>query len=63
MKRKNWEPYISGAVVAGVWQLIFINLGMGVAWHDSLFIAFITGMMFFLVSVLMFEVKGLKGKL
>jgi len=63
MKKKNWEPYTTGAIIAGVWQLIFLNLGMGAKWGDAVFIAFITGLVFFLVAVFMFEVKGLKGNL
>lgn len=58
---RKWEPYASGSVLMGVWFLVLLKLVLRYSWGDSLFLGLAAGLMFFLVSVLVFETGRLKG--
>ena len=65
MERKNekLEKYLTGAVVAFLWQTIFVKLVLGQEWQLSATIGLMTGIIFFIIAVLMFEASELKGSL
>jgi len=64
----NWgkggaEPYVAGAVVTLVWQFIFMKVLMGLDMYRAGVISIVSGIMFFIVAVLVLESSKLKGKL
>lgn len=71
MKRNNkktqkgggLEKYLSGALLAFVWQVIFVKLVLGQAWSLTAAVAVMTALIFFIIAVLVFETSELKGSL
>jgi len=62
-KNKNLEKYLTGSVLAFVWQAIFVKLVLGIEWYSTLIVAVMTAIIFFIVGVLMLETSELKGNL
>ena len=60
-KKKDYEPYLIGSFIMALWELIFLKLGIGLSWSDTLFAAVTTGLLFFLIAVLVFESRSMKG--
>ena len=58
--KKQLEAYLSGGVVMFVWQVVFLKL-LGIAWFETWVIAVVSALLFFIVSVLMFESSQIKG--
>lgn len=58
---KKWEPYAAGSVLMGVWFLVLLKLVLRYSWGDSLFLGATSALLFFLVSVLVFESGKFKG--
>lgn len=58
---KKWEPYASGSFLMGIWFLVLLKLILRYSWSDSLFLGAVSALLFFLVSVLVFETGKFKG--
>lgn len=58
---RKLEPYASGSLLMGVWFLVLLKLVLRYSWGDSIFLGIASALMFFLVSVLVFETGKLKG--
>jgi len=62
-KKEKLEKYLSGVVLAFIWQTIFVKLILGQEWYLSATIGLMTAIIFFIVSVLIFETSELKGNI
>lgn len=60
-KKKGYEPYVTGSILMAAWQLVFLKLLLSFSWEDSIFISIISGLLFFLIAVLVLESSKFKG--
>ncbi|MFH1786590.1 MAG: hypothetical protein ABH829_03025 [archaeon] len=58
--KKELEAYVSGSMVMLVWQVILLKI-FGIGWTVTGTIAVASALLFFIVSVLIFESRELKG--
>ncbi len=63
MRKKNYEPYITGSGIMALWMMIFLKIAIRLDWESTLFAAATTGMLYFLVAVLTTQTKKMKGGL